>query len=345
MSRRIRKMMGLAAAAVIALAVPFASLADGNVINRITLEVTADIQVGGACSIRDFGFEVLSEECEVREAELLNTNKVWGSDDVPRIIVYLRATDGETFDVKPSAIRIKGADYEYGHYDENLFVYVLQIRLPSLREQVGGITEAYWNSPAAAAWSPAANAGYYEIQLYKDDKRQGSSVTTVSANYDWGSYMRAEGTYYYKVRAVNRRNAAIRSSWTDSATVILDSAAAEQNRQKYPPPAVNGPVTGTTVGQPADTGAQPYYHDMYGWIPEGERWWYRNEDGSYTTSNWQFIDGKWYYFDSKGYMVTGWIDWNGKSYYCDPESGAMLVNTIVPDGLGLRVDSSGALIE
>ena len=44
-------------------------------------------------------------------------------------------------------------------------------------------------------------------------------------------------------------------------------------------------------------------------------------------------------------MVTGWIDWNGKSYYCDPESGAMLTNTIVPDGLGLRVDSSGALIE
>lgn len=344
MDRRIGKMIGIAAVIAVTLAAPFISLADDDVIDRITLEVTADIQVGEACSIRDFGFEVLSEGCEVREAELLNTNKAWGSTDVPRIIVYLRATDGGTFDVKPAAIRIKGADYEYGHYDENLFVYVLQIRLPSLREQVGGITEAYWNSPAAAEWSPSANAGYYEIRLYKDGKRQGSSVTTESASYDWGSYMRAEGTYYYKVCAVNRWDAAIRSRWKDSAAVVLDSAAAEQNRRKYPPPAANGPVTDTTAGQPA-AGTQPYYHDMYGWIPEGTRWWYRNADGSYTASNWQFIDDKWYYFDSEGYMVTGWIDWNGKSYYCDPESGAMLTNTIVPDGLGLRVDSSGALIE
>ena len=57
------------------------------------------------------------------------------------------------------------------------------------------------------------------------------------------------------------------------------------------------------------------------------------------------IDGKWYFFDSKGYMVTGWIDWSGKSYYCMPESGDMLVNAMVPDGSGRRVDSTGAWIQ
>ena len=120
---------------------------------------------------------------------------------------------------------------------------------------------------------------------------------------------------------------------------MVDAGAAAQNRQNYAPPVGNGPLSGPNAE------AQPYYHDMYGWIAEGALWWYRNADGSYTTNDWQYIDDKWYYFDSRGYMVTGWIDWNGKSYYCDPESGAMLVNTVVPDGLGLRVDSSGALIE
>ena len=87
------------------------------------------------------------------------------------------------------------------------------------------------------------------------------------------------------------------------------------------------------------------YKDKYGWIQDGIRWWYRNPDGSWTANNWQLIDGKWYFFDSHGYMVTGWIDWEGKSYYCDPEGGQMLVSTVVPDGLGRRVDSTGAMIE
>ncbi len=332
-----RKIVGTAAFAMLALTMTFASLAEEDPIDRIELEVTADIQTGRKCSILDFEFTVLSDGCEVQDAELLNTNEVWGSQDVPRVKVYLRSEDGRTFSVKRSGTRIIGAESEYGYYDENLFVYILQLRFPSLREQVGGIAEASWDSTTTAVWSPAVNAGYYEVQLYRDEKRQGSAVQTESPNYDMGKYMRLEGAYYYKVRAVDRWNAAVRSRWTDSGRVTVDSAAAESIRQKYPLPVGSGPLI--------DLETQPYYQDMYGWIAEGSRWWYRNADGSYTTSNWQYIDGKWYYFDSKGYMVTGWIDWNGKSYYCDPESGAMLVNMVVPDGLGLRVDSTGALIE
>ena len=44
-------------------------------------------------------------------------------------------------------------------------------------------------------------------------------------------------------------------------------------------------------------------------------------------------------------MVTGWIEWNGKSYYCNQENGDMLVSAMVPDGSGRRVDSSGAWIQ
>ena len=36
---------------------------------------------------------------------------------------------------------------------------------------------------------------------------------------------------------------------------------------------------------------------------------------------------------------TGWIDWNGKQYYCDP-SGAMLANTTTPDGIQVGADGA-----
>ena len=41
-------------------------------------------------------------------------------------------------------------------------------------------------------------------------------------------------------------------------------------------------------------------------------------------------------------MMTGWINWNNKLYYCDA-SGAMLTNTTTPDGS--RVDESGAWVQ
>ncbi len=339
MKDRIRKGTGLALLALCMLAAPLVSGAEEGVISQITLEVETDIRIGAECSIRDFELTLESPDCEVKEVELLNTNAVWGNADVPRLLVYLRADSGYRFSVTKSGIHITGAECEYGHWDENIYMYVLQLRFPALSDQVGEIGEAGWRLPSAAVWSPAPNVAYYELQLYYGGEKQGSVVKTTAAEYDLGSRMRKEGTYYYQVRAVNRRDQKIKSSWKESAAMAVDAAAAAQNRANFPPPSGSGPLAASGAEEP------PYYQDMYGWIAEGSRWWYRNADGSYTVSDWQYIDGSWYYFDSKGYMVTGWIDWNDKSYYCDPESGAMLVNTIVPDGLGLRVDSSGALIE
>lgn len=61
------------------------------------------------------------------------------------------------------------------------------------------------------------------------------------------------------------------------------------------------------------------------WIkyPDG-KWVHLNTDLSYTTNNWQMIDGKWYYFDANGFMLT---------------------NTTTPDGYsvgadGARIDNS-----
>ncbi len=322
---------------IMTLAASFASLADdGGPVDRIVLEAKADIQVGKTRSVTDFSFTVLSEGCEFWGADLMNKDGVWGNNDIPRVIVYLRSDNGD-FTVTRSGIRVDGAECEYAYYDAGL-MYVMQLRFPSLETQVGEVGEALWSSSTTAAWSPAYNAGDYEVEIYCDGRLQGAVTCPAATSCELGSLIRREGTYYFRVRAVNRKDKLIKSAWRDSASLTVDSAAAAANCAKYPLQPGYGPV-------PAAMVTEPYYKDMYGWILEGVRWWYRNADGSYTTDDWQYIDGQWYYFDSKGYMVTGWIDWNGKSYYCDPDSGAMLVNTVVPDGLGRRVDSTGAMME
>lgn len=51
------------------------------------------------------------------------------------------------------------------------------------------------------------------------------------------------------------------------------------------------------------------------WLVSNNKWWYRHDDGSYTTSDFETINGQVYYFDASGYMVTGWYKVNGTWYY------------------------------
>ena len=77
-----------------------------------------------------------------------------------------------------------------------------------------------------------------------------------------------------------------------------------------------------------------YYVDSNGlwtpdqWIVSNGKYWYRHQDGSYTKSDFEVINGQTYYFDSNGYMVTGWQKINDKDYYFN-ESGAMVTDAWV----------------
>ena len=67
------------------------------------------------------------------------------------------------------------------------------------------------------------------------------------------------------------------------------------------------------------------------WIRNGNRWWYRHADGSYTTNGWEVINGAWYYFDGAGWMITGWVKLSGTWYYLTG-SGAMATGWIQVGG-------------
>ena len=62
------------------------------------------------------------------------------------------------------------------------------------------------------------------------------------------------------------------------------------------------------------------------WKQEGNTWKYQNSDGKYTTSTWQWINGKSYCFDSNGNMYANTTTPDGYTVNAD---GAWTVNGVV----------------
>lgn len=86
-----------------------------------------------------------------------------------------------------------------------------------------------------------------------------------------------------------------------------------------------------------------FEHSQYfgSWIQSNGRWWFKHNDGSYTSDGWEKIDGVWYHFDSLGWMQTGWVK-DGSWYYLDG-SGAMKTGWLKDNGSWYYLDSSGAM--
>lgn len=78
------------------------------------------------------------------------------------------------------------------------------------------------------------------------------------------------------------------------------------------------------------------------WIQSSGRWWYRHNNGSYTSNGWELINGKWYYFDHSGWMQTGWVKSSSSWYYLD-NSGAMQTGWAKVGNSWYYLNGSGAM--
>ncbi len=86
----------------------------------------------------------------------------------------------------------------------------------------------------------------------------------------------------------------------------------------------------------SDTGG--YTGDSWSW--DGTGWRYRLLNGSALTNSWHQLpyNGSidWYFFDEQGYMATGWLTYEGRTYYLNPEAdgtrGRMCTGWMYLDG-------------
>lgn len=286
-------------------------------ISSVSLTVEADLEVGQSIQDQEIEITPKSDKYSVGEYEFLNTGFSWSEEDIPVVKVSIYAEDGYKFVVSKDKITLKGAALADYRREDDSHTLVVTMKLPPLAEQTSAIEQAGWASTTGVSWSRSTGAGSYEVKLYREGKTVGTTKTTESTSYDFSTAMTKAGTYFYRVRPVNRLKPENKGEWAESPSRYIDSDTAAAIYQK-----------GASAGE---------------WKQDETGWWYRNGDGTYTVSNWQQIDGAWYFFNEQGYMAAGWVDWNGNRYYCDPASGKMLVNAVTPDGHTVGAD--GALVQ
>ena len=89
-------------------------------------------------------------------------------------------------------------------------------------------------------------------------------------------------------------------------------------------------------------GGQGVQASSPGWVQEGSKWYYRKQDGNKACNEWQKINEIYYWFGSDSIMAENlWVESSGKWFYLGKD-GAMLKDTVTPDGY--QLDSSGAWI-
>ena len=141
---------------------------------------------------------------------------------------------------------------------------------------------------------------------------------------------------------------------TDKTEAAENKTAADTSKeQAEPQPAQTGEQT---EPQPVQTGEQAVSEAepqaqvqpravvaVNQWIRDGNRWWYRHADGSYTRNNWEMINGSWYYFDGAGWMATGWLKLGNNWYYLNPGNGAMVTGWLQLGSTWYYMNGSGAM--
>lgn len=233
-------------------------------------------------------------------------------------------------------------------------------------EKLDKVTELYWNEDddnddkrTEAIWEEIEDAYEYEVALYREGKRV-KTVPTKKTKYNFKKYMVEEGDYTFKVRAMAKAKSKkfSNSSWSsESEPIYISEGRAEYNKEgkkkdtsKEGPGVSNGGGTSSGMNSASNhPSANPSSAVIpQGWLKDSTGWWYRRSDGTFPVNEWfqDPADGRYYMFDGQGYMRTGWISWEGRYYYCDPEgspSGAMATGDVVIGQKLYHFDDSGAV--
>ena len=298
---------------------------------NIGLSFSNTIEAGQSGTTGTVTVTPLAEGYTVTSATLINQPETWQLDSIPQAEIVITCDENHYFPLyNRSVFDLKnGARYVSASLSEDKSTATLKVTLDPVGDGRDlDVATANWSADGSftGSWAPAADAVKYQVRLFRGSitiEQVGSvAEVTDATEFDFTSMIKQKGDYHFEVRAVNYYNT--KGEWTSSEMLYVtqefedaQKAANTKEEVKLEGPGVNG---------------------VSEWVQDDNGWWFRNFDGSYTTNGWQQIKEDWYFFDENGYMKTGWIDWDGRQFFCDPTTGAMLHDTTTPDGATVGAD-------
>lgn len=338
MKQTNRRLMLYPAAVVLCLCLGFTAWA-ASPVGDVSLNISSSIRAGDSGGEVDVHKSSSNSRYEVGSVSVRREpDDGWSIGDEPEVEISLEAEPGYYFDsTSKSDYSVTGDGNRVTSVSRNSDrdQVVLFVRLYELGHYGDSSTDGLsWDGDSGTAeWSELNWADKYQVRLYRDGDSIGSIVTTEDNSYDFGSRLTKRGYYSFEVRGVDEDGE--KGEWSESGDWYVSSSMADDFEDDY------GDYDDGAPGNSNSASGGPGASNNSGWIQDQSGWWFRNTDGSYARNDWQLIHDKWYYFNGSGYMATGWIWWKNKCYYCDT-SGAMVSNTVTPDGY--RVGADGAWI-
>lgn len=337
MIKRMKRYTAIAAAAVCLLLVPETVYGATRPIGSVSMTVNSDLQPESGLPEIEIGSEKAgdggvavrsgSSNYEVTKAEWVDKGSTTlKAADEPRMKVTLTPTDvGEYYfqaSYKGSSVKISGGTFVSARRDGDALVVTLRVK--PVRGDFEPPLDAFWHegNMGEARWEkPDNTSGYYEVQLYRNQKSVHKVSETKSLQYNFYPYMTDEGIYTFKVRTIPNTDVEKKyggkSDWIESGELkITDRYVSDGKGQQKGDSSV------------VDRNTKPV-----GWVKDKENntWSYRFPDGRQCREKWEYIDGQWYYFDAQAIMLTGWQKMNDRHYYLYPD-GQMAVGWAMIDG-------------
>lgn len=308
-------------------ALPFNVMAATKPINTVSVKISSKLEPGGKLPDIEIGSGSASEgkvrvyasgKYHVTEAEWVDkSSKEVKAADEPRMKVTLKPEDvGEDYflaSYKESNVKISSGTFVSARRDgDNL---VVTLRIKPIKGDFDPPKDAYWyeKNLGEARWDkPENTSGYYELQLFRDNKSVYKVPRISGVTYNFYPYMTKEGDYTFKVRTIPssdvEKKYGSKSEWIESGELqITDRYVSDGKGQQTKDSSV---VRGT--------------QETVGWIKDGDTWSYRYPDGTLCRGGWEYIEGQWYYFNVEGVMQTGWQLIGNQYFYLNP-NGQMAV--------------------
>ena len=333
---RNHRTWGMGAVVLLAfiLAAPVRVMGATKPINSVSIQVSSKMEPGERLPEIEIGSGNASEgqvrvhaggKYHVKKAEWLDKSSMEvKAGDEPRMKVTLEPEDvGENYFLaayKESSVKISGGTFVSARRDGDSLA--VTFRLKPVKGDFDPPKDAYWyeKNLGEARWDkPENTSGYYELQLYRDNKSVHKVSKVSGVRYNFYPYMTKEGDYTFKVRTIpgseSVKKYGGKSEWIESGELhITDRYVSDGKGQQAKDSTL---VRGT--------------QETVGWNKEGDSWSYRYPDGSLCRGRWESIEGQWYYFNIEGIMQTGWQLLDNQYFYLYP-NGQMAVGWAEMDG-------------